>query len=56
MAEQSLPRQSKCPRWGERHNWLGFPIRGWLPWRYYRVCTGCGRQERIHKTWRVLHL
>jgi hypothetical protein len=50
----SLPSSSKCARWGSAgHNWMGFPVRGWLPGRYYRVCCGCGYQERTEKGWRT---
>jgi hypothetical protein len=36
---------SACPKWGSLgHNFIR--VRGWLPWRIYRVCCACGYQER----------
>ena len=44
--ESPVPPAGLCPKWGSLgHNWV--VIKGWLPWRRYRVCCACGHEERI---------
>lgn len=47
------PSLDYCPKWGDHHpskitgHKHGVIVRGWLPWRVYRICPACDFKERV---------